>query len=697
MPSDTDLPPFAVNAANARTQLETAMFEASDMTSRFKNAVKSAANAAAIVGLATVTAPIWVPVATAAAVTAPVTIPMAYGALKLAEATSADLEKRAESNFRDANKGMIEALKQPMAGGLTTNLGVCNLLADHIKGSATDMSPKEAVEMAAMGEHICKALAEGRQVGPNGLEVNVPGKDNPVFVPAGNFAAKAVSWHLMAAAAQADLQRKQTDPGNLRSDMTNSGTFILKDPDNRLYNFLNANPMVLERASTHFEERLDHDKHIPLLGNTLQKGCDDYQNKFPGGGGALLFDKLKGGEIFVKFEHAGTPNPVAHEAGDGVRLRANRAALAAERWVEHSFSFLESLKATTGDPKKVVRQEHTYKGEMKNAVHDPYVKLVEAAKEAGLINKNEAKAMTSHAKSHGLPSIAAGIEIINEKQTRLDDPNTKVALATKTLVDNIDRKFASMGQANNELGIERRGGEVHLNANPYDYINNENEPIGVAPPQLPAVNYPRVDAPLDNPLLDRSIKPEDVEAIAAPFDARIRELQDRKEKLETPSIGDRLKALVKHGPAGVHAEIAKLEREIEVTSTARSFAVTDNRVEVQKYEVDKLKFQAGRVNEQLDHYQKAEATLNKAAELSSRFDYGLDVPLSDKESLKLAAEVGKAINVREALQPKVDELQKKKMDLKDEIKMAEKAVSVREKLGPKVPPPSTGGAGGYGV
>jgi|GEM_PF-2512611 len=484
-------PPAALPDDSARASLEKAMKEAEKTSAKVAGKLKSAAVAGAKVAgvgaavvaapVAVVSAPVWAP---AALIATPVIYEggklvggAAVGAAKWAvdkvEHANAKQEQKAEQRFAVQNAEMISALSQPLPGGLTTNPAVRNLLADHIKGSATQMSPEEAVQMAAIGEHIYKALSEGKKAGPNGLEVNIPGRDSPLLVPPGNFAAKAVSWHIMAAAAQANLDR-QNLPGAKRDDMTNSGTFILKDPGNNVYDFLNANPMVAERMSSHYEERLDHDKKVPVLGKTLQKGCDDYQNKFPGGGGALLFDKLKGGEIFVKFEHAGTPNPVAKEGHDSKKHTAMRAVLAANRWVEHSFSFLESLKAGAGDPNKVVRQEDIHKGEMKAAVYEPYLATLKAATEAGIITKREAEAMKSHARSNGLPSVQGGLDILKERQQNTPglDPakSASFTLAAQVLEKNIDYKLQSMGQGNNDLGIQRRGGEVHLSADPNKYL-----------------------------------------------------------------------------------------------------------------------------------------------------------------------------------------------------------------------------------
>lgn len=490
-----------------RASLEKAMREAEKTSAKVAGKLKSVAFTgakAAGIGAAVVAAPVAVVTAPVWAPAALIATPVVYEGGKLAggaaasagkwameklEHANAKQEEKANQRFDVQNAEMISVLSQPLPGGLTTNPAVRNLLADHIKDSATQMSPAEAVQMAAIGEHIYKALSEGKAAGPKGLEVNVPGRESPVLVPPGNFAAKAVSWHLMAAAAQSNLQHQQNEPGVKRNDMTNSGTFILKDPGNNVYNFLKANPMVMQRMSSHYEERLDHDKKLPVLGKTLQKGCDDYQNKFPGGGGALLFDKMKGGEIFVKFEHAGTPSLVAKEGHDSKKHTAMRSALAANRWVEHSFSFLESLKATGGDPNKVVRQEHIHKGEMKAAVYDPYVAALKSATDAGIITKREAEAMKSHARSHGMPSVSGGLDILKERQQTTPglDPakSDSFTLAAQVLERNIDYKLQSMGQANNDLGIQRRGGEVHLSADPNAYL----------PAQGPSQQAPGFDPP----------------------------------------------------------------------------------------------------------------------------------------------------------------------------------------------------------
>lgn len=496
MPGDNDslngslaLP---ANTVTLSDQLQMSMASANSTVARLKNAasktasrVAGAASAVAVpaakVG-AVITAPVWVPVAAA---TAAVTLPPAligYGIakanLKVAEKINEHLEKKADVRFETRHAEMVDALSKPLPGGLTTRVEVRNLLASHIAGSETKMSPDEAVRMATMGEHICKALADGRKVGPNGLAVTIPGptpdQNQTVLVPPGNFASRAVSWHMMAVAAQSDIQRRQQDPGSIRSDMTNSGTFIMKDPDNRIYDFLNANPMVMDRMSTHYEERLDHNKHVPVLGKTLQKGCDDYQDKLPGGGGALLFDKMKNGELFVKFEHAGTPSLTAREDHQGKFHVATRSVLALDRWRQHSLSFLDSLKSGPGDPNKVVRQEHIHKGEMKAAVYEPYLTALQEAKNAGVITSHDQRTMASHARSHGLPSVQAGLDILEARRQLTPDPLSPACLraaeAAQTVQQNMDDKIQSMGQSANDLGIQRRGGEVHISADPNQYL-----------------------------------------------------------------------------------------------------------------------------------------------------------------------------------------------------------------------------------
>lgn len=507
MPGDNDslngslaLP---ANTVTLSDQLQMSMASANSTVARLKNAASrvtgaasSVAKPAAKIG-AVITAPVWVPVAAAAAA---VTLPPAlisYGIvkanLKVAEKINDHLEKKADARFETRHAEMVDALSKPLPGGLTTRVEVRNLLANHIAGSETKMSPDEAVRMATMGEHICKALADGRKVGPNGLAVTIPGatpdQNQTVLVPPGNFASRAVSWHMMAVAAQSDIQRRQQDPGSTRSDMTNSGTFIMKDPDNRIYDFLNANPMVMDRMSTHYEERLDHNKHVPVLGNTLQKGCDDYQDKLPGGGGALLFDKMKNGELFVKFEHAGTPSLTAREDHQGKFHVATRSVLAMDRWRQHSLSFLDSLKSGPGDPNKVVRQEHIHKGEMKAAVYDPYLTALQEAKNAGIITSHDQRAMASHARSHGLPSVQAGLDILEARRQITPDPLTpaclKAAEAAQTVQQNMDDKIQSMGQSANDLGIQRRGGEVHISADPNSYIQMPSQSqIGFDPPAV---------------------------------------------------------------------------------------------------------------------------------------------------------------------------------------------------------------------
>jgi hypothetical protein len=151
-----------------------------------------------------------------------------------------------------------------------------------------------------------------------------------------------------------------------------------------------------------------------------------------------------------------------------------------------------------------------------------------------------------------------------------------------------------------------------------------------------------------------------------PFNNRIKELEDRKNQLETnPSIGDRIKCFFKHGFKGVNGEIEKIDKKIEATTLAKDsvekgVSMDDMQKNLERLKVDRAEFALAM------EMAKSEVTLNNAAR-----SVNMESHLTDKQ-------VDKSIDTYE--RAKVE-----KEALGSTIKQQEKVLSVREKLGPKEP------------
>ena len=262
-------------------------------------------------------------------------------------------EPRAETAYKMAHAPAVNDMAKPMAGSVLEKDGVVDLLVKHAKATGSKVTQGEIRSMVSTGERIANAL---KGEGGDGLPLQVTVDANSHTLQAGVYTARAVSWFMMAQAASQDASRLANNPLDTTSDMPTNGSFVMKDPDNRMFNFLNSSPTAASRMSTHFEERLGHtDKHaiVGLIpsGKAGQRGIEDYQSKMPGQGGTMLFDKMREGsdgvkELFVKFESGGCPPYFKSEAHEGVGHKITRFFASADRNLGHSFSFMAASSAT---------------------------------------------------------------------------------------------------------------------------------------------------------------------------------------------------------------------------------------------------------------------------------------------------------------------------------------------------------------
>src|SRR5690606_13845480 len=130
-------------------------------------------------------------------------------------------------------------------------------------------------------------------------------------------------------------------------------------------------------ASTHFNERMPANSPLhKLFGTPLQRGIEDYQNMLPGKKGSLLFASIRPTdgarsrepEIFLKFEHGGTPD-ITGRAGGGFA--------AIKRCLAHVFSTIASRFSREHEGDGVERKEHVHKDGMKASVWRPFEGILE--------------------------------------------------------------------------------------------------------------------------------------------------------------------------------------------------------------------------------------------------------------------------------------------------------------------------------
>lgn len=417
-------------------------------------------------------------------VLAPIALPVALGALAVVATTrlllqvprlinEKLLEPAADKRFENANPQLMQ-MRQPLPGGILSNPGVMEKLTAHAQAQGTPMTSQQIQDMVATGERLAEAL-QASPAGGSPVTVQVNGQ--AVQVDSSVHTTRALSWYMMAAAAQQDVQREQSQDhstigGQKVTDMSSSGSFVMKDPGNKIYGFLAAAPTADSRMSTHFGERVDHnEKHkiaglIPS-GKPSQRGIEDYRNMLPGQGGTILFDKLaaKDGtqDLFVKFESGGCPPYFRTEPHQGGGQAIARFFSALDRNIGHATSFLGSK--FQGESSEMRRQEHIFKGTLKNDVAAPFAQLVNNAIAAGTIDAS-AKAVGQSVHKFGLPFIEEALNRIQDAATEKSDAGTLREVMAVRL--QIAEATAKLGGQSDKFGIDRRGAEVHISIDPRD-------------------------------------------------------------------------------------------------------------------------------------------------------------------------------------------------------------------------------------
>ena len=399
------------------------------------------------------------------------------------------LEPRTEQAYKRQHAEALGALGSPPEGGLLDpNNGIRNsggplldkLLA-HAQSQHLKLNREEIAELVNVGENIARRLQ-----GPGGdslpLTIELPDQQPPKSLPItpSTYTARAVSWYMMAQGAKQDLARAETDPGDRTSDMPTNGSFVMKDPGNRMYNFLRSCPSSGARMSTHFAERVGHDsKHKVMglfpVGKPAQRGIEDYQGKMPGQGGTMLFDKLRPGqsgdeELFVKFESGGCPPYFKKDAQQVTGQGFTRFFAALDRNLGHSVSFLKSKSAGAANSAQVLRQEHVDKGVLKKDINAGFSALVSQAIGRGVIN-GDAKAIGQSVHKMGLPYVLDAVATIREAAVNMESDQFELRERCDDLLGKIQDEANRLG-AMGPTDIERRGAEVHISLTSQGRLDN---------------------------------------------------------------------------------------------------------------------------------------------------------------------------------------------------------------------------------
>ncbi|MDQ8031895.1 hypothetical protein [Bordetella genomosp. 1] len=387
-------------------------------------------------------------------------------------------ETRSERGLEAQQGAMLAALRQPMENSILDQQGngpatVFDKLVEHavLTGSPLANQPDTLRGLVAMGERLADALANGAS--QQGV-LQVTGGDGQTHaVHSGVETTRALGWYMMAQAALQDVNA--TDP-QATSNMVTSGSIVMPDEGNRIYDFLKAAPTSDARMSTHFNERSAADAKHSVFGfiptsKPEQRGTEDYLNKLPGKGGTMLFDKLHDmssgrpgarGELLVKFEHVGCPPFFCgKESHENAGTAIGRFFGALSRNVGHGIDLIKSKFTSGGHGNDVVRQEHVYKGHLKNTVYTPFVDLHKAAEAmTPRFSAIDAKTAETLAKRAGLPALTGLLSQLKSQAEQAGD--AAFAAQVQQAIDATEQAANALNAGAGDLGIERRGAEVHI-------------------------------------------------------------------------------------------------------------------------------------------------------------------------------------------------------------------------------------------
>lgn len=390
-------------------------------------------------------------------------------------------EVRAEQTFAAKHSDMVNALAQPRSeASLARDPDVMARLSAHAQNMGAPLTPADLQKLVATGENIALAL---RDVNDEDSMANLQqGKgifwanDNSSFrIESNVYTTRALSWYMAANAALQDIRPGQ--PDDAYSNLPSNGAFILKDPDNKIHTFLSQAPTCTSRMSSHVAERsatTDSHKLLGFIptGKLAQKGIEDYRNCLPGQGGSLLFDKLDNEELYVKFENVGCPAYFSATEPHEKSVALGRFFHALGRNIEHTFNFVQTRGS--GGSVEGRRQEHVYKGRLKEPIYEPFTALINEARSASSPDNTlvgDSKEVSALVKKWGLPFIESTVAGLKDWPHENPETGVRISEMAENLLQTINAEKQKLGGS--EHNIERRGAEVHLDIFSHPVIRDE--------------------------------------------------------------------------------------------------------------------------------------------------------------------------------------------------------------------------------
>lgn len=373
---------------------------------------------------------------------------------------------RVRGQTRAPGTGWKPVLEPPRGNSIVGDGKVLCSLLTHASSMGSSLKQQDIVAYVKTGQVLVGALLQdgnGGKERPGEIRVK-DSEGNEVFVDSSKETSVAISWYLMAVAASQDGESEAGKPS--RHLVTNGG-MVMEDKGQRIYRFLKA-AGAQPRHSSHMHDCSAAPTFRPLTALfarvPIQFGIEDYQSRFPGRRGALLFDTLVPGgsgspRLYVKFERAGSPSIFSRDFLDAV---------------PRNLAHIGNYVATRGEVKgseRIERMEHVHKGSLKEPIYRPFMALVAEARAQGLI-RCEAGTVQQHVRRYGLPYLKGVVDRLNA----LAGVDGKAQESRKRAGEGAARLSAGLERMNKALsevelapyvgitvdGLTRRGGEVHL-------------------------------------------------------------------------------------------------------------------------------------------------------------------------------------------------------------------------------------------
>lgn len=371
-----------------------------------------------------------------------------------------DLQRQMDAQLQPLPDQTPLYVPKPLS--LATNARVIDMLEAHALAAGSKLHRSEIVAYVALGERALEQIRASTPMPTRGA------------VTPNLEAMRGISWYVVACAAQQDVNREADGlrnqiGGQAITDLTISGSYVFKDPDNAVYDFMNSYPPLYSRISTHFNERSLSSGSSS--GQADQRGIEDYQSRLPGENGTILFDKLTQGEIFFKFESAGMPTAASAGMVDNQKQGGASWFQVGQRVFNHAASFIWTRFYPTPG---VERKEHVYKGLLETEVYQPFLQIMVMAQAHGLLKEGATLALhKKQSQEEGLPHLEKTLAQIKEQiNEQIGMGSEQTAALTELLLNltaleaAIQNSKEQLGAQSNHLGIIRRGAETHVDLNP---------------------------------------------------------------------------------------------------------------------------------------------------------------------------------------------------------------------------------------